>query len=264
VPILDPNAPHGDAYLQTLPSTQQAMVKALAEGRQPWPSSFALKTPYWQTLMQQVFQYDPTFDTASASNNARVKVRQDFTSGKSAQQVNALNTVIGHLGTLSDASSKLNNTNNQWVNAAKNWLKTVGGSSAVTNFETAKEAVASELVRVWRQAGGASQDIQDWKKTIDAANSPAQLNEAFATIGHLLESKMESMQEQYQQGMGISSVRLVTPAARSALDKLEGAKPSAPTEKVVTTAQLAAIAKKNGTTVEQERTRATDAGYVVR
>jgi hypothetical protein len=32
----------------------------------------------------------------------------------------------------------------------------------------------------------------------------------------------------------------------------------------VTSAELAAIAKKNGTTIEQERKRATDAGYVIR
>jgi hypothetical protein len=42
--------------------------------------------------------------------------------------------------------------------------------------------------------------------------------------------------------------------------------PSTPTDtsKSVTSTELAAIAKKRGTTVDQERARATAAGYVVR
>lgn len=218
----DPNAPHGDDFLKTLPQADQQMVKALAEGRQPWPSSFALRTPYWAGLIQKVFQYDPTFDTAQASNNSRLKVRNDFTSGKSAQQINALNTVVGHLGTLADAADKLNNTSIPFVNSAKNFLKSSTGNPAVVNFDTAKEAVASELVRVWRQAGGSEQDIQGWKNQISSANSPQQLHAAFSQIGHLLESKLGSLQEQYQQGMGISKVNVITPEARRALDRLEG------------------------------------------
>jgi hypothetical protein len=222
VPSADPNAPHGDAYLKSLNPQQAAMVKALAEGRQPWPSSFALKTPYWQKLMNDVFQYDPTFDTATASSNARMKVRTDFTSGTSAKQVNALNTVIGHFGTLSDQAEKLDNTRFPLINTARNAVRSATGSPAVTNFDTTKEAVASELVRVWRQAGGASQDVQDWKATITSSQSPAQLRANLATIGQLLESKLEALLEQQRQGMGTAEIRLITPESRSALDKLEG------------------------------------------
>ncbi len=224
---VDPNAPHGADYLKTLPPQQQPMVKALAEGRQPWPSSFALSKPYWQDLMQKVFQYDPTFDTSQASSNARQKTRNDFTSGASAKQINALNTVVGHLGTLAQAGEGLSNTSQPWFNSVKNFLKAGTGSPSVVNFETAKEAVASELVRVWRQAGGAEADIKAWKEQISSSNSPAQLNAAFTQIGHLLESKLESMQEQYRQGMGTDDIHVITPEARKALDKLEGVAPSA-------------------------------------
>jgi hypothetical protein len=101
-------------------------------------------------------------------------------------------------------------------------VRTQAGSPEVTNFDTAKEAVASELVRVWRQAGGASQDVQDWKHQIQSSNSPAQLTSSLATIGDLLESKLSSLEEQYHQGLGTSDIRLVTPESRAALDKLRG------------------------------------------
>jgi hypothetical protein len=56
----------GPAYLATLPQNIATQVKALAEGRLPMPSSFALAKPYWQKMLQMTAQYDPTFDAATA------------------------------------------------------------------------------------------------------------------------------------------------------------------------------------------------------
>ena len=212
----------GDELLNTLPATTADLVKALAEGRKSFPTGAALRSPYWTNLLGLVAQYDPGFDESNYLT--RSKVRSDFTSGKSAQQINALNTVVGHLSTLRDQAGGLGNTRAQWVNTVKNWVKTQAGSSAVTNFDTAKEAVASELVRVWRQAGGAEADIQAWKARMDSSNSPEQANGAFRIIGDLLESKLSSMEEQYRQGLGTkaSDLRIITPEARASLDKLEG------------------------------------------
>jgi hypothetical protein len=64
--------------------------------------------------------------------------------------------------------------------------------------------------------------VQDWKATITSSQSPAQLRANLATIGQLLESKLEALLEQQRQGMGTAEIRLITPESRSALDKLEG------------------------------------------
>ncbi len=220
---IDPNAPHGAEFLKTV-GPQAAMVKALAEGKQPWPTAQALKTPYWQGLMQKVFQYDPTFDTAQASNNARVKTRVDFTSGKSAGTINALNTVVGHLGKLATIGDKLDNTGLDFVNSVRNWL-TPGGTdrgAAINSFDLAKQAVASELTRVYRQAGGDQADIAAWKATINAAKSPAELRDAWATIGDLIQSKLDALQTQADQGLGIGSLQIMTPEARQHMSRLTG------------------------------------------
>lgn len=226
---IDPNAPHGEAFLKTIPA-QAAMVKALAEGKQPWPSSFALGKPYWQDLLNKVFQYDPTFDTAQASNNARVKTRVDFTSGASAKTINALNTVVGHIGNLANIGDKLGNSSSDVVNSVRNWL-TLGGSergASINNFDIAKQAVASELTRVYRQAGGSEKDIEGWEKSINAAKSPAELKGAWKTIGALLESKLEAMQTQVDQGLGVGSIQIVTPEARQNINRLTGGTSAAP------------------------------------
>jgi len=54
-------------------------------------------------------------------------------------------------------------------------------------------------------------DDAGWAQVLDATNSPAQLHGAIAEMGHLLEGKLSAMENQYQQGMGTSAVKVITP-----------------------------------------------------
>jgi hypothetical protein len=210
----------GEDFLKTLPKPMASQVKALAEGKMAFPSGYALKSGYWQKMLENVSQYDPSFD--SVNFNARSKTRSDFTSGGSAKQINAMNTVIGHLQSLSDAATKLGNTAYPAWNSIKNYASTQVGNPEVKNFDTTKKAVVDELTRVWRQSGGSEQDIATWSQNIDAAGSPEQLHNVIGQIGDLLESKISSMKAQYDQGMGTSNqgVRLLTPESDRALSVL--------------------------------------------
>jgi hypothetical protein len=55
----------GPAFLQTLSPPDAELVKALAEGRLAFPGGFALKAPWWQQKLEQVAQYDPSFDATN-------------------------------------------------------------------------------------------------------------------------------------------------------------------------------------------------------
>lgn len=213
---------HGADYLKTLPSATADTIKALADGRMAFPTGAALRDPKWSALVQGVMQYDPSFDEAMASQNARQKTRVDFTTGKSAQTINALNTVAGHLAELQAQGAALGNTDFDSYNTIKNWLKTRIGLPEATNFNTTKQAVADELTRVYRQAGGSEADVQGWKNAINASQSPAQLAGNFATVGKLIQSKLDALDAQYKQGMGTSAVSIVSPSARQAIDRLQG------------------------------------------
>lgn len=212
---------HGDEYLKGLPSSVATQVKKLAAGEMAFPSGFALKSPYWQNMINMVAQYDPTFDTINYGT--RASTRKAFTSGQEARQINAMNTVIGHLNQLSDAADALDNGSLPYWNAAINYGKSQLGDPRANNFNTVKKGVVDELTRVWRGNGGSEQDIKTWSQSINNAGSPAQLHEAIATIGHMLESKISSMAEQYKKGMGPSSagISLVSPEARKTLNILE-------------------------------------------
>ena len=137
-------------------------------------ADFALKSPYWQKMLQLVAQYDPSFD--AVEYNARARARTDATSGKLAQNNNALNTGIGHVWQLAQAVDALHNGNWQSFNALKNWWSEEFGGTAPTNFEAIRDRVAPEITKVWRGAGGAESDIKrDIATLSDARESCAAL-----------------------------------------------------------------------------------------
>ncbi len=213
---------HGEDYLKTLDKGQADQVKALADGRQAFPSGFALRSPYWQRMLTEVSQYDPSFD--AVNYQSRAATRKDFTSGKSAQNITSFNTAIGHLGTLADAADKLGNSWSPAYNTVANWVVTQAGSPQVTNFNTARTAVTDELTRAFRGTGGNVHDIVEWTKNLNDAGSPGQLRGAIRQAVDLLRSRIDSVGEQYSRGMGKTSdpMQLLTPRARETLAKLPG------------------------------------------
>jgi len=210
---------HGDAYLATLSPQMADRVKAYAEGRLPFPGGFAQRSPFFQAMIGAATQYDPSFD--AINYQTRYKTRAAFTSGKESQQVNAINTVIGHLSNLSDLADALHNGDFPMVNRLTNWFKYEMGNPSITNYQTAQKAVSDEVTRVWRQAGGAEADVQAARANLDVNNAPSQIHGAIQTYGHLLDSKLDSLRSQYKQGMGTDPIGMITPQSQQALDKLE-------------------------------------------
>jgi hypothetical protein len=197
-------------------------IKALADGRLPFPAGFALKSPYWQGMLNSVAQYDPSFD--AVNYNARSQTRTKFTSGKEGQMVNNLNTAIGHVQELEAAADALHNRSFTPWNWLANKVENVFGNDAQTNFDTVVHRVAPELVAAYRGSGGAEADIQNNMKDFSSSASPAQLHGAIAETAKLLESKVRALQDQYNQGMGVTEhgLTLLRPDARAALDRLQG------------------------------------------
>jgi len=220
----------GDDFLKTLAPRDASVVQAIADGRMDPPSSFAMaKNPYWQRIMQDVYRYDPTAD--SINIKARAATRKDFTSGKSAQNLTSINTALGHIGELDAAVNALGNIGGIWgaqqINAFKNALAGSAGSPALRSFNIARNAVASELTRVFRGTGGSVHDVQEWEKQIKDSDSPAALHAAVATALDLLDSRLEQMGQQYSQGMGksIDPIQLLSPKSAAIYKQLKGMEP---------------------------------------
>lgn len=223
-PSSDAQTATNEGYLSALPSPVASQVKALAEGRMQFPSGFALKSPYWQQMLQAVSTYDPSFD--AVNYNARAQTRKDFTSGKSAQNITALNTAMGHLDSLDKAFTALNNGDYPTYNTVANKLGVLTGNrqlqSATTDVQTKAIAVAGELAKVFRSTGMSSKEIDDWKDQITPATTPAQAKKLVQSAIELMNSRLDAVGQQYNQGMGTTRdpIQLLSPKAQAAYQRL--------------------------------------------
>lgn len=200
-------------------------VKALDEGRMQFPTGFALKSPYWQNMLRLVSQYDPSFD--AVNYNARAKTRADFVAGKSAQNITSFNTAIGHLDTLDKSIDGLGNYSVPLLNTMTKEAARQSNpdyAAALSRFQAAKTAVTDELTRAFRGSGGNVHDIMEWSKALDDTSSPQALHAATKQAIELLQSRIESVGDQYNRGMGTtrSPLTLLSPHAQAAVARLSG------------------------------------------
>ncbi len=193
---------NGEEFLKTLPPGLAMQVKSYAEGRQQFPSGFALKSPYFQQMLQAVGQYDPTFDATQF--NARSKARADLTSpnGTGGKTINALNTAIQHAGKLSDLIEALGNNDIPAANFVANTFSKAMGRTGVTNFEAVQPQLMKEIERAWRGAGGASGDIQQLKDSLGKNAGIQQQREALDQFLGLMEGKLKTTETQRDNALG--------------------------------------------------------------
>lgn len=222
----------GDAYLKSLPPADAQLVKGIASGKIQLPAN-AMRSPYWQKMLGYVVNYDPQFD--GINYNSRAATRKDFTSGKAAANIRALNTAIGHVGVLFGQIDGTYGTGGYpfatTVNAIGNRLSRSAGSSGVTNYEQTAGAVASELTQVFRGSGGAEADVKRYLEELNSSGSADQKRAAAKNIMGLLKSRLDALGDQYTQGMGTTAepLRLLDPEAQKMFNAISGVSgPGAP------------------------------------
>ncbi len=216
----------GDDYLKTLPPSAAAQIKGMAEGNLPLPNGRVLTTPYGQAIMNAVMQYDPA---ANAINlPARQKTRQDFTSGKSSENIAALNTAMSHLDRLNENFGKLHNSDYPLWNAVANPLSIAFGNKDIQNA-TSKVgadagAVSHELAKVFRSTGMSEGEIKEWEKKISSNNSPEQNKAVVEEAIDLMNGRLDSIGEKYNQGMGTTKdpLELLSPGAKAIYERITG------------------------------------------
>lgn len=215
---------HGDEFLQSLPPQVANQVKALAEGRQAFPSGMALRHPAMQQLIGLVSQYDPNFD--AVNYQARNATRKAFTSGKEADNLKALNTAVGHLDSLNTSMGALNNFGGVAtpLNAPVNALQSAFGDPRQKDFAVKQEAVSNELAKVFRTSGMSQGEISRWQATLSQNQSPAQQQAVVKGALDLMQSRINALGDTYNKGMGTTGdgLQLLSPKSQQTFQKLLG------------------------------------------
>lgn len=244
----------GQEFLDSMTSrSKAAMVKAIAEYRQPPLAGWASGRPEGQALMGAVNQYNPAYNATmyDARRAMRVKMTTD-------PKINSINTALLHSAQMDDVAKSLANGSFKPGNAAYNWFVTQFGAAPPNNFNIVKQRVAGELTNSLVAAGGSDRERKMSEDGFSNANSPEQLMGAVRMTLGLLGSKLAITREQWQAGMGVDDKTWdpLFPTARKVLEKY-GFDPEHPQLmsqvpiRTVTMADLQAIAKQYNKPIDQ-------------
>lgn len=216
-------------FLKTLRPEIGNQVKAMVEGRMAPPSSFALKSPYWQQMISAASKVDPNFDmTAWKQRNDTIK---DMVSsgGKGRTQINSMEMAINHLVHLQEQNKALGGWGSLNESVRNPIMEATNDPRLATYNNTAKNA-ADEMSKVMTgSSGGTGEDRSTRFKALSAdAGSPEVREATIQNQIDLLMGKLEPMADSYNKAMGkaIKPLELLSPATQAALTKLRGGQAS--------------------------------------
>lgn len=225
----------GQDYLNSLSDQERNMVQAIVDGRYPVPTGKQAMSPQWQAAIAAAQQVDPTLD--AGSYKSRAAARQNFTSGKGAMEIKALNTLAGHLQTLSDSLDQMDNSDISLVNRGSNLIgKEFGGKrgQALAQFNTSAKAVGDEAAKVFAGGQSALGDRREIGESLDPNAPNSNLRATLKTYAELVQSRLSAIQDQANQAMGYGSrsIQVVTPKAAKTFQKFAGGASGAPAAQI--------------------------------
>ncbi len=208
--------------LNSVPANIRPLVKALINYQRVPVGGFATKDPMWKQAVLYAYQVDPAYDEKEFTTRNRMMIA--YTSGPPSREINAINTVLGHVGVLDNAIDALNNGDLKRLNALANFLKVETGNDAVTTFNAIVNRVGPELTRSYVGTGGEHAEREINKSDFDPSRGPRQLKSATAITTKLLTSKIGSLGNQWKNTMKRDDFasKFISPEAQAVIDRLGG------------------------------------------
>lgn len=202
-------------YRMTDPNVVETNAQAIAAGKMPPLTGNALRSPGAAATMARVMDIKPDYSAKDYGTGA--KAEKDFATGKQGNSVRSFNVALSHLDTLGNMADALKNNDTRLFNKFGNMVATQIGSPAPTNFEAVKHIVGDEIVKAITGSGGALGDREAAAKTIDAANSPAQLRGVINSYKELMVGQLHGLADQYKATTGRDDfdTKYLSDAARS-------------------------------------------------
>jgi hypothetical protein len=212
---------HGDQYLAQIPPEVRSVVKAVASGNLAPPTGYALTKPYWQSVIQHVINYDPSF--AGQDYGTRAKMRAALAGGPFGNTIAAINTALQHGGAVAGDVAKISNFGglatpfNYPVNAVEGFF----GDPRQTNFANDTRHYGAETAKVFAN-GGSAGEREDESQAVPMNGSPSQQYGVLQHNTELLKGKLEALDDEYKRAMGPtnSAFDLLSPEARTTYNQL--------------------------------------------
>lgn len=184
----------------SLPSEEQNIVHGLLNANLPISVLGRMKPEQKTRILSATQEVDPNW--SMTEYGSRQRLRQGFTSGPQANNITSANTVVGHLNSLSQAAKELGNSSFTPWNQVANTAEGLIGNPAPVKFNIAANAVTSELSKLFRGTGAATdQDVREWRKSINPNMSPDQLQTAISEAVNLMGSRLDALKNQWETGI---------------------------------------------------------------
>jgi len=190
----------GPALYEHLPVAMRNTVKAMVEGRQPLPSTTAMRSPATLALIDAAHAIDPSFDaTVWKSRN---EAGPDWSKGKSSEMVRAANQTLGHVDALMKSMDALKNRAMPAWNAIANTASEQFGTGEQTSFRLNAHAVAEEMSKVFKGANLSDSEIRSWEHNLSENMSPTQQRAAVSKLSELLHGSLEALEKKRADALG--------------------------------------------------------------
>jgi hypothetical protein len=151
-----------------------------------------------QILLDQVKALNPQFQAQYYP--AFQKTEESATTGKLADSSRALNTMMGHLGTLDRAADALNNGDIQILNKIANAWGLATGKTAKTTYDTIVHRLGPEVTKAYVAGGGTSGERGTNEEDFSSNLGAQQIKQNIGISAYLADSLQKANQEQYNRG----------------------------------------------------------------
>jgi hypothetical protein len=224
VPVLGDPLATGEKALEGLNGNQKTTVKALANYQLSDAFLNRLPPDEKERLIAAAVRYNPNFN--EQEYKSRQALATSFKTGPDAANITSLNTVVGHIGALSEAWKALGNAKFTPYNWLANQSSKATGDPGVTNFNERAIAVESELAKLFKGTGAATdQEINAWRASLSPNLSPEQFDGVIKGAVGLMASRLNALQQKYRNGVGdVKDMKWLNFQSQAVLRKL-GVKP---------------------------------------
>ena len=231
----------GDQFLRSLSLGRRNEIQGIVNG-QIELNSGRLLTKDGQALLRDILQYDPTFDASKAPSY--FKTRTEFTSGKTAQGINSLNTAFQHLGSMYDNQTfGSTGVTGALAKAGQHIGIDSGAAARARALEVDKQLVSSEVGKAVTNGVLTEGEKNEILKTLDNSTATGG-HQAVVEAMKRIHEKIENYQQQFDDSrpsQRVGTKQLLNPASQAVYDKYVSqggqSQPTQPTQQQPTNQQ---------------------------
>jgi Transglycosylase SLT domain len=160
---------------------------------------------------------DPSFDDTNYGQ--KVEAKRAFASGKPADNVIRLNTLIQHTNELNKDIALLDNAHNYYWNVAKNaWRSKIGDDPRISNVNKDIAAVSGEAAALFKGTSGTDVDVQEWRKNINSDQGQNTLVQGVQKMLDLAAGRQRALIEQWNSQVATPrDIRILSPSSEKIL-----------------------------------------------